>query len=297
MNSETTHSTDPWVAAPKVPLSLPSHPLKRFIKVRIGLLLAAMQPNRLAALHAEKRYASLAAIDQWMIAATAYAALQRGDEKLTSHILQCFWQSQEAAHWMHGNSRYREMFLPHHSRIVEPLVQAARAADCTALIEIGCGRGDVLRHMAEAMPELTTLTGLDLNAKLLDEAARHTADIRVRFEAGNAQAIIRRELLPGTVVMTNGGVYEYWAQAEVLQHFQHIVSVTRTLIALVEPLNSDHDLIHDASSRPYGSEASLSHNYGALLRLCGCEIVYAENIFTGTQRWQLMVARLPLAAS
>ncbi len=297
MNADTTTSTDAWVVAPKVPLGLPSHPLKRRIKVLIGNLLAVLLPGRLAALHAEKRYSGLAAIDQWMLAATAYTALQRGDDQLSSHILQCFWQSQEAAHWMHGNSRYREMFLPHHSRVVEPLLQAARAAHCTALIEIGCGRGDVLRHMAAAMPALATLTGLDLNARLLEEAAQHTADGRIHFEAGDARGILRRQLAPGTVVMTNGGVYEYWAQADVLEHFRHILSVPRTVVALVEPLNSDHDLINDASSRPYGSEASLSHNYGALLRQCGAEIAYAENIFTGAQRWQLMVAHLPLSTA
>lgn len=293
----TTETADSWVAAPQVPLSLPHNPLKRRIKVMIGNALAALLPGRLARIHQEQRYTGLGRLDQWMLSATAYTALQRGDDQLTSRILQKFWQSQEAAHWMHGNSRYREMFLPSHSRIVAPLIEASRALGCTALFEIGCGRGDVLRHMAEAMPELATLKGLDLNPTLLAEAAHHTRDARIGFEAGDARALIREQLRPGTVVLTCGGVYEYWPVAHLLEDFRFIASVPHTVVALVEPICSTHDLDHEPRSKPYGSEASLSHNYGALLRECGYEILHAENLFTGAQRWQLMVARVPPAST
>ena len=112
-SSESGSPADAWVAAPTVPLSLPQHPLKRRIKLLIGNALAALMPQRLARLHAEKRYAGLGAIDQWMLSATAYTALQRGNQELSSQILQGFWQSQQAAEWMQGNARYRELFLPH----------------------------------------------------------------------------------------------------------------------------------------------------------------------------------------
>lgn len=292
-SSESSSPADAWVAAPTVPLSLPQHPLKRRIKLLIGNALAALMPQRLARLHAEKRYAGLGAIDQWMLSATAYSALQRGNQELSSQILQGFWQSQQAAEWMQGNARYRELFLPHHSAIVAPLMAASRAEGCTQLIEIGCGRGDVLRHMAAAMPELASLSGLDLNPRLLGEAARHTADARIRFTAGDARSLIRSQLAPGTVVLTCGGVYEYWSRAKLLEDFRFMASQPRIVVALVEPIGSDHDLARTAASQPYGLEASLSHNYAALLHEAGFSIAYAENLFTGPQRWQLMVATLP----
>ena len=192
---------------------------------------------------------------------------------------------------MDGNSRYTEMFLPYHSAIVTPVVEAARSIDAERLVEIGCGRGDVLRHFAEAIPELESLTGIDLNPALLDRAAQITHDPRVDFVVGDATALIDSLVKPGTVVLTNGGVYEYWSQELLKTHFQRLSLHTRAVVALVEPLGSDHNLDDETDSRPYGVEASLSHNYRYLLATSGFDITYAKEIFAGQQRWMMMVAR------
>lgn len=291
--TETGSAADSWVQPPKVPLGLPGNPIKRHVKIFIGTLMARLMPKRLQRLHTEARYAGLGLIDQWMLAATAYKAQQTGDQNFTSHILQKFWESDEAAHWMQGNSRYHEMFLPYHSRVVAPLLQTALSNNCFKLFEIGCGRGDVLRHLAAAMPSLQALTGLDLNQKLLDEAAGHTRDVRITYQVGDARLELQSLLEPGSIVVTCGGVYEYWSQQQLLDSFRLIAAHPRCVVALVEPLGSDHDLSMQKNSRPYGMEASLSHNYRHLLEVTGFTVSFSDELYTAAQRWQLMVAVSP----
>lgn len=288
-NQSPIEEKDGWVAEPRVPLSLPTHPVKRWVKVNVGLALSLIFKTRLASIHAKGLYAALGRLDQWMVAATAYRALQNGDDRLSSDILQKFWRSVEAATWMDGNSRYTEMFLPYHAAIVTPVVEAARSVDAEKLVEIGCGRGDVLRHFAEAIPELESLTGIDLNPALLNRAAQITHDPRVHFVVGDATALIDSLVKPGTVVLTNGGVYEYWSQDDLRAHFRRLALLPRVVVALVEPLGSDHNLDVETSSRPYGVEASLSHNYRYLLETFGFDISYSKEIFAGQQRWMMMV--------
>ncbi len=279
--------------APKVPLGLPGNALKRAIKIFVGSLLARCMPGRLNALHTTGRYAGLGWVDQWMLAATAYRAQQKGDHSLSSHILQQFWQSEEAARWMQGNSRYHEMFLPYHSRIVAPLQEAVARNDCEVLFEIGCGRGDVLRHLAAVMPGLQALQGLDLNQTLLDEAALHSEDVRLSFKAGDARELLQQQLPGQAVVLTCGGVYEYWTEQQLLDCFALYATRQRCVVALVEPLGSDHDLMTQPGSQPYGMESSLSHNYRHLLQRTGFRVCFAEELYTAAQRWQLIVAEQP----
>lgn len=253
--------------------------------------MARMMPNRLNRIHAEGVYAALGAIDQWMVSATAYVALRSGNDQLSSQILQQFWKSSEAASWMDGNSRYTEMFLPFHASIVEPLVEAAREIECKNLVEIGCGRGDVLRHFAARLPDLETIFGIDLNSALLERAKRITEDPRVQFVVGDAATLMDSLAKPQSVILTNGGVYEYWSQENLSAHFRSLATRSKLVVALVEPLGSGHQLDAETDSQPYGVETSLSHNYQHLLRNAGFEITFCEEIFAGSQRWVLLVGR------
>ena len=295
----TTTPPDGWREQPALPLALPTHPLKRAIRVALGLVIAALRPQRLKSLLTALDPATLTTADRWMLSAHVHRQTLRGDQALAQRIHKAFWQSEAAAEWMGGDSRYREMFLVHHIGIVDPLVAAARAMGAKRLHEIGCGRGDVLRHMAQAMPFLQSLTGLDLNARLLDDARQHTQDPRIRFVATDASQWLAENATAQDIVLTNGGVYEYWTQSQLQAHFSRLSQLRPAVVALVEPLNPQHDFSTQPDSMPYGYEGSLSHNYPALLQACGFTVTFQQRITLqgGPYPWLLLVATLPAQTS
>ncbi|MGF1650955.1 MAG: methyltransferase domain-containing protein [Hyphomicrobiaceae bacterium] len=72
-----------------------------------------------------------------------------------------------------------------------PILDAVDGRDqrTLALADIACGTGRLLREIRRALPAIR-LTGVDLSAAYLDEAARHMGTLRqADWRAGNAEAI------------------------------------------------------------------------------------------------------------
>ena len=289
-----TEKADGWRAQPPLPLVLPANPLKRAIRLALGAIITALRPRRLPQLLATFDLAALTTADRWMLSAAVHRQSTKGDRALAKRIHEAFWKSEAAAQWMGGDSRYRQMFLVHHVGIVDPLIAAARAVQSRRLHEIGCGRGDVLRHMAAAMPFLESLTGLDLNPNLLAEARQHTQDSRIQFNVTDAVEWLATNAQANDIVLTNGGVYEYWPQAALQTHFAKLALHPNIIVGLVEPLNAAHDFATMPHSMPYGHEGSLSHNYPALLQDAGFKITYQQRVVIegGAYPWLLLVATL-----
>ena len=279
----------------RYPLGMPANPLKRAMKVGVGQLLAWLFPARARALLDGVPMETLTRGDYWMLTALAHRAARRGEMHRLGPVFTEFWKSRAAEHFTPDvDDRYRELFLKHHAAIVTPLVEAARAAGCRHLVEIGCGNGDVLRHYARELPELASLTGLDLNGPLLATAQQRTDDARIAYHEGDARLLVREHTQAPAVVMSNGGVLEYLTEQELREMFGWLAKGrTAPVFALVEPLGSGHDLDRSTGSEPYGAEFSHSHHYPLLLTQAGYAIRFRQEVFTGPQRWILLVAALP----
>jgi SAM-dependent methyltransferase len=188
--------------------------------------------------------------------------------------------------------RFEEWFLKSHYPMVEALVEQAGSGPFTRLYEIGCGDGRVLEHMAGRLPQLESLTGLDINPGIIERNRKTFAgNPRLAFAADDAKDWLRKQAQPGSILLTYGGVWEYFTQEELKSLFAHFRrEAAPALIGLVEPLGPDFDAAREKTSRPYGLECSFSHPHRHLLEEAGFTIVFDREVQLD-HRWKMMVAR------
>ncbi|MDB5969830.1 MAG: hypothetical protein JWQ90_2280 [Hydrocarboniphaga sp.] len=97
-----------------------------------------------------------------------------------------FWQGREGALlYLNLGERFHKQFLPYHADVVSRLTATARERSITRLVESGCGRSEVLRHVIKEAA-FTSATGVDLSDDLLAIARADTADERIRYEHSDA---------------------------------------------------------------------------------------------------------------
>lgn len=274
-------------------MSLPSHPLKRMVKLNLGRLLAGVMPARSAALRAGAISGEYTRIDRWMLAAFAHEAQSKGRPEALHAAHQKFWTTQSAAAVMLelGDDRLIELLEIRTQGLFAPLGQAMRQAGCRSLIEVGCGTGQVLEFFARRFPELDELHGIDLNPGLI-AACRRRTDPRLHFHLGDAITLIGSLARPSQGLLSYGGVLEYFLESQVKEIYgwlrEHCHPV---VVALVEPVGHGHDLDRQPDSQLYGVERSYSHNYPALLGASGYELLYRDEVLAGDMRFLMLVAR------
>ncbi|MCB1096681.1 MAG: class I SAM-dependent methyltransferase [Verrucomicrobiae bacterium] len=211
-------------------------------------------------------------------------------------------RSQLAAYWRGGEgdefyeaypNRFDEWFLGAHYCVVEQLrTLCDQYPDTlTELYEIGCGDGKVLMHMNERFPEFHRLVGIDINSKVIERNRSTHKDPKVDFTDDAALDWLSENGRSGSVLMTYGGVLEYFTQCEVETIFRKVASLSPAAIVLVEPVNFNYDLNKESDSRPYGDEHSFSHNHRVLLQRCGFELAHQSECRLD-HRWQMLVAMI-----
>jgi len=184
--------------------------------------------------------------------------------------------------WFHG---------PHY-----PLVDALAAAAAAnprfvRLVEVGCGDGRALVHIAERLPGLPELVGLDINARIIARnACMHGDRPRLRFVHTDARRWLAEETGDGTILFSYGGVLEYVSEPELAAIFARLGRHRDTAVALVEPVDPLHNLSSDAGSHPHGLERSFSHNHLALLAAAALTIRFAEEVTVHGIRWMMILA-------
>lgn len=141
------------------------------------------------------------------------------------------------------------------------------------LYEIGCGGGRLLAFLAERYPALAELNGVDLGSSRIEMNNTTYADPRLQFHAADAVKWIPEHAKPGSIFLTNGGVFEYFLEEELRHLFRWVVSLREpSAILLIETIGTDHDLATERQSLVYGREMAFSHNYPHLLGEAGFTI-------------------------
>jgi O-methyltransferase involved in polyketide biosynthesis len=147
--------------------------------------------------------------------------------------------------------------------------------------------------MARA-PDQVRAVGLDLNDVALARAcARLGPQARARFVQADGAQWIAANRAPGTVLLTNGGVLEYFAPESVDGILAALAATGPSAVVLIEPLDPAHDLATMPDSRIFGREDSFSHNYPVRLARAGFRIVRQEEVQTPPIRWLIVVAEHP----
>jgi trans-aconitate methyltransferase len=220
-------------------------------------------------------------------------AERRNDAAALEHALQARWRSDVSEDFYTAYvTRFDGWFHGPHYRLIDALVDAVAANPrLVRLVEVGCGDGRALAHLADRLPALQELVGLDLNARIIARDVRiHGHRPRLRFVHGDACRWLVEETRAGTILFSYGGALEYVSEADLTAIFARLARHRDTAVALVEPVDPHHDLTSDAGSHPHGQERSFSHNHRALLTAAGYTMRFAEELMLHGVRWMMILA-------
>jgi len=222
---------------------------------------------------------------------TARAAAS-GDVKTLRDHLALYWQSPCGDEFYDAYpERFENWFLGHHYSVIEALAKELdKRPGIHRLIEVGCGDGKVLHHLSERFPQLTSVTGIDLNRNIIARNREVYKDTRMQFESADLNQWLQTCQGSGILLASYGGVLEYLTQSELEELFTSFREVASpVMLVLVEPIASDFDLDIETASRSHGIEHSFSHPHRHLLEKAGWTIHY-EEVQNLEHRWMLMLA-------
>lgn len=222
---------------------------------------------------------------------TARAAAS-GDVGTLRDQLARYWQGPRGDEFYDAYpERFEEWFLGHHYPVVEALAaELPKRPGIDRLIEVGCGDGKVLHHLSERFPQLTSVTGIDLNRNIIARNREVYAETRMHFEAADLHQWLQTCEGSGILLASYGGVLEYLTQPELEDLFTSLRnSGGPVMLLLVEPIAMDFDLTTETASRPHGVEHSFSHPHRHLLEKAGWTIDF-EEVQNLEYRWILMLA-------
>ena len=229
---------------------------------------------------------------RWILYARTVRARARGDADALQKTLFDFWHTDVAdAYFDQYGDRFAKWFLGPHHEIVDQLAVLSRSGDYSRLIEVGCGGGQVLEHCANAMQAVQEFIGVDINPVIIARNQIHFAqNPRLRFLTADASVWLPKTAKPGTILLTYGGVLEYFSARTLSAMFESLAGAAPAAVALVEPVDPDHDLWRDARSHAFGQENSFSHNHQKLLEATGFKTVFCKILSLGGQSWVMVLA-------
>lgn len=267
--------------------------VKSLIKTAIGRLITLTHPKLRAEVHAGDMGGPQRRLKRW-ISKTEFARLNaRGDGTTVQQALTRRWTSGNTSvnYYDEYSERFDQMFSGAHGQIVDWLKAYADTGDVRHVIEVGCGDGRALAHMATRITEITKWTGVDINADIIarnQEAFAARDDLE--FVAADAVDWLSEHAGPGTLLMTYGGVMEYIAAETLLQWFALVGERQGAGVLLVEPVDPGHDLETMSNSHIWGWENSYSHNHRALLAQADFRILESAKTTFMKYSWVMILA-------
>ena len=266
-------------------------PIPETAKLVISRIAARMFPTLERDIETGAQTGRHVRLKRWIAQARLQEALRSDSETEISDALMSHWRSEGAnAYYDQYPDRFENWFLGPHQVIIDELVRLGAESPFRQLVEIGCGDGQVLAHCAARLPQVADLIGVDINPAIIARNSLiHSADPRLRFLAGNAEGWLPDHTGPNTVLLSYGGVMEYFSRESLAAIFADLARKPGAAVALVEPVDPDHDLDHDPRSHTFGQEQSFSHNHAALLTEAGFDIRYKTETFLSKIRWIMIL--------
>ena len=250
------------------------------LKLIVGRTAEAVFPELGREIDAGRNNARAARLKRAIVYARMRRAKAKGDTAAVEDVLAAFWKGASGDRFF---SRYAEdrfkMFRENHAGIVDTLAAVLQAhGGFSRLVEIGAGEGAVLAYCAERLPGVSQAIGLDINASVVaDATSRHPPGGKLTFINTDARTWLAAHPQPGTVLLSNGGVLEYFSEAAFDGLLQALAAAPPAAIALVEPVAPEHDLATQHGSFTFGLENSFSHNHRHRLERAGFEVVFEEH--------------------
>ena len=140
-------------------------------------------------------------------------------------------------------------------------------------------------------PTWQNFIGVDINPVII---ARDRVDFapnpRLQFLSADASVWLAQNAKAGTILLTYGGVMEYFADTTLTAMFATLAQHHPAAVALVEPVDPAHDLAQDAASHAFGQENSFSHNHEKLLQAAGYHVMFRKTLSLGGASWVMLLA-------
>lgn len=292
INEQTPAAAEGGAPAVALPLVQPDQGWKRRAKAALGGVACHFMHQRAVDLTRCRGDGYYGFVDRLMLSALLERAERKGTlEQFTHRQQQHFWATPAAAAY-HADVefRFRELFLGENASFVDELDTLIAQRQPAAICEIGCGSGQVIDHLARKHPNVARCVGIDLSATQIARNAERFDAPSLEWVAGDAVRWLDRHATSNWAVISNNGVFEYFLRSDLERLFASIAQRRPSILALLEPMDPDHDLDRDPESRPYGSERSFSHNYLALLRGAGFRIVHRSELVQHPHRLVRLIA-------
>ena len=276
-------------------------PFSRWLKGKFGTILMRISPAYTASIKKAPYQPDLNGVGKLIRNGLFFKAIEDQDHALIIRFLGDYWSSPISDEFYTGFSqRYETLFLAYHSGIVGETLKAMEISGkhYGQLVEIGSGDGKILEHFSKELKSIPSFHGIDLNLPQTENNRQVYAHLpALAFHHGDAGKWLRDHAAPGTVVVANGGVLEYFTRTELLDLLRFLATeCSPCVVSLTESMAADHDLVNEPATYPYGYELSLSHNYPALLKEAGFLISYTHDRLTTPEesddvgRWYQVVA-------
>lgn len=273
-------------------MRLTSH-ARTFGKTAVGTLLGLAAP-RLAESDPTGEPASSMALRlrRWVLHARLERARWRGDAARIEATLHDFWRGQTGDDFYDRYAqRFERWFNGPHRAIIDRMADLADRRNWSNLVEIGCGDGRALSHLATVLPGIRSAVGIDINPRIIArDRIAHAGNRKLRFMDCDACAVLPDLIVPGTLLFSYGGVLEYFTAEHLDAIFDLVRAAPGSAIALVEPVDPAHDLFLDPTSHVFGGENSFSHNHAARAARAGLAVRFQQEIVDGGVRWMMLLA-------
>lgn len=270
--------------------------VKQNLKLAIGRVGNSLAPGLVQQIEAGDGRGNGSFLTSAMIEARKARASEKGDWDGLSTSLGAFWKSARAdSFYTNYIAERRATFETCHAEILPRVaaMMADRPGDFSRLVEIGCGDGDVLERLTAECPSLTECIGIDVNAAVIKANQARPQDPRITYHCAGGLEWLRDNPVSGTLLVTYGGVLEYFAEAGVLNLLRQVSGHAPGAALLVEPVAPEHDLAVTRTSFPFGRETSFSHHHADLLARAGMEVVWQKELSAEGVRWMMILGATP----
>ena len=162
--------------------------LKLWLKRTLGTLASLANPRLTRAVLTADPAALSTRLGQLILFSKTQQAATNGAWGSLRQNLTHYWKTTPGDHFYTAYAhRFEDWFLKDHYPLITALIARATAGPYHTLTEVGCGDGRVLHHLSEKLPQLTQLTGLDLNPRIIAQnQTTYTAHPRLHFAATDA---------------------------------------------------------------------------------------------------------------
>lgn len=278
----------PTVADPRTSIvPTPQHaPFQKRIAFAIGRILARVMRTRANAIESGARVRTPHLLDRLIRHGIQAQALQERDHKRLRDLHRNYWTKEALKFGSDYEFRFEQQFLQFDVEMLRVAFKQFEGNDLDRVIELGCGNGKVLEYVSQHLASCKEFVGIDIDPNRIDANNQYYEGKQLEFVADNALNWLQIHAKPSMMLLTNGGVLEYFLQSDVAEVFELAAQHSNTSIALIETVGSDHDLEKDTQTHPYGREFAFSHNYLHLLKEAGFEIRhFSERRCDNGDRW------------